>query len=120
MSGESSRAIRFTQFGLLANAALAIIKILAGVLGNSYALIADGIESTADILSYPDKSWPGLRGGQWLECTRVRRPSVFPDAGGTEITVDWTARANRHAEPNLHKGGGPGRNARSGRGLPPP
>lgn len=56
----SGRAIRFTQFGLLANAALAIIKILAGVLGNSYALIADGIESTADILS-STVVWGGLR-----------------------------------------------------------
>lgn len=33
------------------NLALAIVKIAAGVLGHSYALIADGIESSADILS---------------------------------------------------------------------
>ncbi len=39
---------------------LAIIKILAGVLGNSYALIADGIESTADVLS-STIVWGGLR-----------------------------------------------------------
>ena len=33
------------------NLVLALIKISVGVLGNAYALIADGIESTADIFS---------------------------------------------------------------------
>ena len=37
--------------GILINAALAAFKLLAGVLGNSYALIADAIESSADVLS---------------------------------------------------------------------
>jgi cation diffusion facilitator family transporter len=56
----STRGIRSAQFGLLVNACLAIIKVLAGVLGNSYALIADGIESTADVLS-STIVWGGLR-----------------------------------------------------------
>lgn len=42
------------------NAALASIKILAGFFGNSYALIADGIESTADIVTSL-VVWGGLR-----------------------------------------------------------
>lgn len=42
------------------NAALALTKLVAGVLGNSYALIADAIESTADILSSLIV-WGGLR-----------------------------------------------------------
>ena len=33
------------------NLVLALIKISTGVIGNSYALIADGIESTSDIFS---------------------------------------------------------------------
>jgi len=33
------------------NASLMIIKIGVGVVGNSYALIADGIESASDIFS---------------------------------------------------------------------
>ena len=37
--------------GLAINAVLAIIKGVAGVLGNSYALIADAIESASDVLS---------------------------------------------------------------------
>lgn len=57
---NSTRGIRSAQTGLLANAALAVIKVLAGVLGNSYALIADGIESTADLLS-SSIVWGGLR-----------------------------------------------------------
>ncbi len=36
---------------LLANTLLAVIKLVAGVLGNSYALIADAIESMCDIFS---------------------------------------------------------------------
>ena len=60
MVADQSRGIRSAQAGLLVNACLAIIKILAGVVGNSYALIADGIESTADILS-STIVWGGLR-----------------------------------------------------------
>jgi cation diffusion facilitator family transporter len=46
--------------GVAVNAALAAIKILAGFFGNSYALIADGIESTADIVTSL-VVWGGLR-----------------------------------------------------------
>jgi cation diffusion facilitator family transporter len=45
------KGIRAAMLGVLVNLGLAVLKIGAGVLGNSYALIADGIESTADILS---------------------------------------------------------------------
>jgi cation diffusion facilitator family transporter len=44
-------AIKATYFSLIGNASLAIIKGLAGFFGNSYALIADAIESTTDIFS---------------------------------------------------------------------
>lgn len=36
---------------MLVNTTLAIVKLIAGVVGHSYALIADAIESTADIFS---------------------------------------------------------------------
>ncbi|MCK0131971.1 cation diffusion facilitator family transporter [Flavobacteriaceae bacterium F08102] len=42
-------AIKTTYFSLLSNIFLAIIKGLAGFFGNSYALIADAIESTTDV-----------------------------------------------------------------------
>nr|WP_183890903.1 cation diffusion facilitator family transporter [Pedobacter cryoconitis] len=44
-------AVRATYFSIVSNAVLAILKGVAGVFGNSYALIADAIESTADIFS---------------------------------------------------------------------
>ncbi len=50
MSNEQS-AIRTTYFSILGNTSLALIKGLAGFFGNSYALIADAIESTTDIFS---------------------------------------------------------------------
>jgi cation diffusion facilitator family transporter len=60
MTIDPSRGIRTAQIGLLVNAVLAVIKVLAGVIGNSYALIADGIESTADLFS-STIVWSGLR-----------------------------------------------------------
>lgn len=50
MSNEQT-AIKTTYFSIIGNTSLALIKGLAGVLGNSYALIADAIESTTDIFS---------------------------------------------------------------------
>ncbi|CAM1364084.1 Cation diffusion facilitator family transporter [Tenacibaculum sediminilitoris] len=44
-------AIKTTYFSILSNTSLAIIKGLAGIFGNSYALIADAMESTTDIFS---------------------------------------------------------------------
>jgi cation diffusion facilitator family transporter len=46
--------------GMAVNVLLAIIKIVTGILGNSYALIADGIESTTDIISSL-VVWTGLK-----------------------------------------------------------
>lgn len=48
---NEEKAIRTTYFSIAGNTALAIIKGLAGVFGNSYALIADAIESITDIVS---------------------------------------------------------------------
>lgn len=50
MKKEQS-AIRTTYFSIASSTLLALIKGLAGFFGNSYALIADAIESTTDIFS---------------------------------------------------------------------
>ncbi|MCW8129640.1 MAG: cation transporter [Planctomycetota bacterium] len=55
--------------GVLVNAILAIVKILAGMFGNSYALVADGVESTLDIL------------GSLLVWGGLHISSAPPDAG---------------------------------------
>jgi len=60
MSTGTIQGIRSAQVGLVVNAGLAVIKIVAGVVGTSYALIADGIESSADILA-STIVWSGLR-----------------------------------------------------------
>ena len=48
---KEQQAIEATYFSLIGNTCLAIIKGLAGFFGNSYALIADAIESTTDIFA---------------------------------------------------------------------
>ncbi|MEN9442044.1 MAG: hypothetical protein RLZ33_2121 [Bacteroidota bacterium] len=48
---KSEKAIRTTYWSIAGNTFLAITKGIAGIFGNSYALIADAIESTTDIFS---------------------------------------------------------------------
>lgn len=45
------KGIRSTILGIFISLALAIIKGITGILGHSYALIADAIESTADVFT---------------------------------------------------------------------
>jgi len=45
------KGARLALIGVAVNFLLALIKIITGLLGNCYALIADGIESTLDIFS---------------------------------------------------------------------
>lgn len=52
--------IKASVLGIIINTALAIIKIITGIIGHSYALIADGIESTTDVISSVIV-WSGLR-----------------------------------------------------------
>ena len=48
---KHQKAIRASYFSIAGNSALAIIKWITGIFGNSYALIADAIESTTDVFS---------------------------------------------------------------------
>jgi len=50
-SPREQGGLRSVLVGVLANIFLAIVKGTAGVLGNCYALVADAIESTADIFA---------------------------------------------------------------------
>lgn len=50
-STNENIAIKTTYLSLLSSIVLAIIKWLAGFFGNSYALIADAIESTSDVFA---------------------------------------------------------------------
>jgi cation diffusion facilitator family transporter len=51
---------RLAQLGLVINAGLAAIKLVAGLLGNSYALVADAVESSTDMVGSL-VVWSGLR-----------------------------------------------------------
>jgi cation diffusion facilitator family transporter len=51
MVDVSDKGIRAAQLGIFVNAVLAMTKLLAGLLGNSYALVADAVESGTDIFS---------------------------------------------------------------------
>ena len=45
------RSLRATFLGLGVNVALTVVKFLAGIFGHSQALVADAVESLADIFS---------------------------------------------------------------------
>ena len=45
------KKLAIAQSGLIINAGLVAVKLLAGIVGNSYALIADAVESAADIVA---------------------------------------------------------------------
>jgi len=60
LSHPAYKGLRSTLIGIVANTLLAATKGIAGVLGNSYALIADAIESTTDIAS-SFIVWGGLK-----------------------------------------------------------
>lgn len=51
MKSNAEIAVKSIYLSLVANALLAILKGLVGFFGNSYALIADAIESTSDVFS---------------------------------------------------------------------
>ncbi|RPI65219.1 MAG: hypothetical protein EHM44_01225, partial [Ignavibacteriales bacterium] len=45
----AEQGIHTTIIGIITSIVLAAIKAIAGVMGNSYALIADAIESASDV-----------------------------------------------------------------------
>jgi len=52
--------LRVAVLGLLVNVGLVVAKLVAGILGHSYALIADAIESSTDVIGSL-AVWAGLR-----------------------------------------------------------
>jgi len=51
VNSATSRSIRWAQAGLLVNATLVLVKLIAGIVGHANALVADAVESSADIFS---------------------------------------------------------------------
>lgn len=93
------------------NTAFCVLKITAGVLGNSYGLIADGIESAADILSSlivwkalrfsqtpPDRNHPYGHGKAESLASFVAALAL----GGSALLIAWnsvTALTQTHESP---------------------
>ena len=57
---QTERGMKAVLTGLWVNAVLVVVKLLGGILGHSYALVADAIESSTDIFSSLIV-WSGLR-----------------------------------------------------------
>ncbi len=51
MNNATNRSIRWAQAGLLTNSVLVLVKFIAGIVGHANALVADAVESSADIFS---------------------------------------------------------------------
>ena len=51
MKEGTRRSIRWAQAGLITNALLVLVKLIAGIVGHANALVADAVESSADIFS---------------------------------------------------------------------
>jgi cation diffusion facilitator family transporter len=51
VNNATTRSIRWAQAGLFTNALLVIVKFVAGIVGHANALVADAVESSADIFS---------------------------------------------------------------------
>jgi cation diffusion facilitator family transporter len=60
VTGNLQTGARVALFGLAINIVLAIVKITAGILGNAYVLIADGMESALDVFGSA-VIWGGLK-----------------------------------------------------------
>jgi len=60
MRTHLAKSLRLSLTLLVVNASLAMVKLLAGLLGHSYALVADAVESMADIFG-SFVVWSGLR-----------------------------------------------------------
>jgi cation diffusion facilitator family transporter len=56
----ANQGLQTTMLGIAINIALCIIKAVAGVVGNSYALVADAVESASDIFTSA-VVWFGLK-----------------------------------------------------------
>jgi len=85
-------------YGILVSAVLAAIKIISGIVGNSYALIADGVESMLDIVTSlavfaslkiasqpPDSKYPYGYGKVEPLATLVVSIALFVAAAGIAI-----------------------------------
>jgi divalent metal cation (Fe/Co/Zn/Cd) transporter len=82
MTEHARRGIRAAQIGILVNAALAATKLVAGIVGNTYALVADAVESIADIFGslivWAACTWPRSRPTRTIRSGTARPKRSLP------------------------------------------
>lgn len=108
---ERARAgARLIRAGIVLNAALAAIKIAAGVAGHAYALIADGTESLLDVFS-SSLVWAGFRVAERppdedhpFGHGRAEPLAALAVAGLTFIATGWIAWHAVHLIVTPHRG----------------
>ena len=94
----SNQGTKNVLIGLAVNFVLAIVKISAGIIGHTYALIADGVESTLDIFSSlvvlsglkigaipPDKDHPFGHGKAESLAAMIVSAALLISAGGIAL-----------------------------------
>lgn len=57
---QPHKGLKTTLIGIVVSAVLAMVKLLGGIFGHSYALVADAIESSTDIVTF-SMLWLGLK-----------------------------------------------------------
>ena len=89
---RAARGMRAALAGLLANAALVAVELVAGIPGHSHALAADAIESSADLFSSPI-----VRAG--LRVTARPHDRLHPPGyGEAEALAGFSLRLMSHTE----------------------
>lgn len=110
LTDPTQRGIRSAQMGMLINTGLAITKLVAGLVGNTYALVADAVESTADIFSSlivwgglqvagrdPDDDYPFGYGKAEALATAIVSLMLLGAAAGISIEAIREIRTPHHS-----------------------
>jgi cation diffusion facilitator family transporter len=106
-AAEGSRTV---VWGILASVGLATLKVIAGIAGNSYALLADGVESMLDVISSlvvwgslkiaartPDERFPYGYGKAEPLAALVIATALLATAAGISIQSAREIRLPHHA-----------------------
>ena len=107
---ERHRGQRLAQIGLLINALLTVVKLVAGLVGNAYALVADAIESATDMVGSivvlsglriasrdPDDRYPFGYGRAEALAAATVSALMFGAAAGIAIEAISEIRTPHHA-----------------------
>lgn len=112
LAETAGQGIRYTLWTTAANVVLAIVKVVAGVLGHSHVLIADGLESVTDVIGSlvvtgglriaaipPDKNHPYGHGKAESLAALVVSVALLLTAAGIAVQSVREVLGNTHEAP---------------------